>query len=146
MPRTVNVFNPFPTSPVTGVVPLRAFFQIIPDFIRFYCEFIHNKGDDSFHMESVNYGCQDTTGEPLQTGIQMSEASGGIEKPNQRERMPISMDPRSLAVIGFLHFLMSLLGHHILIYMKTIHLNHESKTESKTVPHELIRLNKNGQE
>ncbi len=34
------------------------------------------------------------------------------------------------------------LGHHIPMYAKTIHPNHESKT----IPHELIRLNKNGQE
>jgi hypothetical protein len=53
---------------------------------------------------------------------------------------------RELFMSGFLHFLMSLLGHHISTYAKTIHPKHGSKTESKTVPHELIRLNKNGQE
>jgi hypothetical protein len=31
------------------------------------------------------------------------------------------------------------------MYTKTIYPRHESKTESKTVPHELIRLNNNGQ-
>jgi len=46
---------------------------------------------------------------------------------------------------GFLHVLMSLLGHHIHTYAKRIHPTHESKTESKTVAHELIRRNKNGQ-
>jgi len=40
---------------------------------------------------------------------------------------------------------MSLLEHDIHPYVTTIHLNHESKSGSKTVSHELIRFNNNGQ-
>jgi len=47
-----------------------------------------------------------------------------------------------LFMSGLLHVLMSLLRHHTHMYMKMIHPNHESKT----VPHELLRRNKNGQE